>query len=116
MNLREEKLSYKRVALLIQRDIFSGYKTILVIIGAIAALLVTFDILNFTLFRAGEEVGHHPDTFSTILFIGGFLATSSIFKEVHRRESAQSYLMLPASPLEKVISRILISNIGWILL
>ncbi len=116
MKLREEKLSYKRMLLLLRRDVFSGYKNIAIVIAAIAAILITLDILNFTLFNSGSDPEHHISTFAAILFIGGFIATSSIFKEIHRSESAQSYIMLPASPLEKVVSRILISNIGWILL
>lgn len=116
MNLREEKLSYKRMLLLLRRDVFSGYKSIAIVIAAIAAILITLDILNFTLFNGGADPEHHISTFAAILFIGGFIASSSIFKEIHRRESAQSYIMLPASPLEKVLSRILISNVGWILL
>ncbi len=116
MNLREEKLSYKRMLLLLRRDIFSGYKNIAIVIAAIAAILITLDILNFTLFNGGSDPEHHISTFATILFIGGFIATSSIFKEIHKQESAQSYIMLPASPLEKVISRILISNVGWLVL
>lgn len=116
MNLREEKFSLKRVELLLRRDVADGYRNILVVIGAIAAILITFDVLNFTIFNGGIDEEHHIGTFGMILIIGGFIATSSIFKEVHRRESAHGYLMLPASPLEKVVSRILLSNIGWILL
>jgi hypothetical protein len=116
MNIREEKFSVKRIGLLLKRDVSSGYMNVLVIIGAIAALLLTFDILNFTIFNGGTNLTHHFDTFTAILFIGGFIATSSMFKEAHRRESAQGYLMLPASPLEKVFSRIVLSNLGWFLL
>ncbi|MFO7729293.1 MAG: hypothetical protein R6V86_00870 [Spirochaetia bacterium] len=116
MQFKEERFSLKRIELLLRRDITSGYKNVLIIIGALAAVLITFDVLNFTLFQGQPEIGHHLSTFSTILFIGGFIVTSGIFKEVHQRESAQAYLMLPASPLEKTVSRILISNIGWILL
>lgn len=116
MNISEEKLSLKRIGLLLKRDLTSGYRSVLVIIGALSALLITFDILNFTIFNGGTDPSHHVDTFTAILFIGGFIATSSIFKEVHRRESAQGYMMLPASPLEKVVSRVLLSNLGWFLL
>ncbi len=113
MNLREEKFSIKRIGLLLRRDIPRGYGGILVVIGAIIALLLSFDILNFTLFGEVPRLGHHESTFSTILFIGGFILTASIFKEIHKRESAQSYIMLPASPLEKTVSRILISTVAW---
>jgi len=116
MQFKEERFSLKRMELLMRRDITTGYKNVLIIIGAIAAILITFDVLNFTLFQGNAEIGHHLSTFSTILFIGGFIVTSGIFKEAHKRESAQAYLMLPASPLEKTVSRILISNIGWMLL
>ncbi|MCF7914497.1 MAG: hypothetical protein K9L66_04960 [Spirochaetaceae bacterium] len=116
MQFKEERFSLKRMELLMRRDITTGYKNVLIIIAALAAVLITFDVLSFTIFQGSAEIGHHLSTFSTILFIGGFIATSGIFKEVHKRESAQAYLMLPASPLEKTVSRILISNLGWILL
>lgn len=116
MNLREEKFTFRRLELLLRRDLAGGYRNILVIIAAIAALLITFDVLNFTIFNGGTDVEYHIGSFGRILIIGGIIGTSSIFKEIHRRENAHSYLMLPASPLEKVVSRILLSNIGWILL
>jgi len=114
MNIKAETFSLDRFGLLIKRDLLSSYRGILIRIAAASGVLLFVDLMN--LWQDGPDLFHHVEIFTAVLFVGGFIATSAAFKEVHRKETNQSYLLIPASPLEKVASRIVFYTVGWIVL
>ncbi len=50
-----------------------------------------------------------------ILLLGGYAMTSVAFKELHHREGSYRWLTLPGSLLEKYISRLILTSIGYVL-
>jgi len=50
-----------------------------------------------------------------ILFVGGILLTSTLFRDIHHRKQAYQLFMLPASLTEKFLSRLILSTIGYAL-
>jgi len=112
MNLKAETFSLNRLGLLMKRDLLSSYRAMLIRIAAASGILLIIDLMK--LWQDGPTLYHHMEIFMAVLFAGGFVFTSAAFKEVHRKETNQPYLLLPASPLEKVGSRILFFTLGWI--
>ncbi|HDQ14811.1 MAG TPA: hypothetical protein ENN41_08355 [Sediminispirochaeta sp.] len=116
MNLKAEKFSMYRIYLLLRRDLGRQFRTLLLVVGAAAAILITIDVLSFSISPQQGEAGHYEGLFASILIIGGFIFSSTAFSELNWGTSARTYLLLPASPLEKTVERILLSGIGWALL
>lgn len=114
MNIKKEAFSMNRFGLLVKRDLLSSYRAILIRIAAASGVLLFVDLMS--LWQDGPDLFHHIEVFTAVLFVGGFIATSGAFREVHRKETNQSYLLIPASPLEKVISKIAFYTVGWIIL
>lgn len=80
-------------------------------------------VFGLQLFRTFTSVidGHfshssfHSGNFGMMLMIGGLVFTSMIFNELTEPQSRQFYLTVPASHLEKFVSKLLITTIGFIL-
>ncbi len=79
-------------------------------------------VFGIQLFRTFTSVidGHfshsafHSGNFGTLLMIGGLIFTSMIFNELSAPQSRQFYLTVPASHLEKFVSKLLITTIGFV--
>lgn len=107
-------LSPQRLLYLLKRDILSNINTALIAFGALTAVIYLISaIMAYNNAPSGQL---YFSLFTNILFAGGFIVTSMIFKEIHKKETAQNYLLLPASNFEKFISRLLISTIGFALI
>ena len=113
MNVKAEKLSFRRLGLMMKRDFLTGYTTPLIVLAAGISVQLLVDLL--TLWRGNVTAGHHTAMFAPLLMVGGFIFTSNTFKELHHKETNQSYLLIPASPLEKVLAGLLRSSLGWVL-
>ncbi len=103
MNI-ESIININRVVFLIRNEIFSNYTKIFTVFGAIAAVL-------FVNMLFSRNIG--AGLFEAILFIGGVIYTSGIFKELHNPQKGISYLMQPASIPEKFLAKLLLSTIGY---
>lgn len=112
MSTLQEHFSWKRLFLCLRRDIKQNSRTIYVVFGALTGVLLIMSAAD--LFFGEGSLDYHRDIFSSILFIGGFIFASGVFKEIHSKETNQAYLMLPASALEKVLSRLLLVSAGWV--
>lgn len=113
MNVKAEKLSLQRLGLMIKRDLLSGYTTPLIVLAAGISVQLLVDLMM--LWQGNIQSGHHTEMFAPLLLIGGFIFTSTSFKELHRKETNQNYLLIPASPLEKVLAGLLRSSLGWVI-
>ncbi len=103
-----------RLLHLLKRDILSNINTTLIALGAVTAVIYLISALTAYNRAASDQL--YFSLFTNLLFAGGLIATSMIFKEMHRKETAQNYLLLPASNFEKFFSRLLISTIGFALI
>ena len=109
-----EQLSGQRLAWVVRNDLLRSYRSALVVLitAALVALVVSL---------AGAydgDVGQGP-TFYRVFFIAalfawGTIATSVCFSDMHGRTTNAAFLLLPASALEKTLSRLLIHTVGLI--
>ncbi|MEO1518011.1 MAG: hypothetical protein AAFV95_23515 [Bacteroidota bacterium] len=100
----------KRFGQLLRRDLFFASKRVLLIGAGIFTFLVLFALGSFW-HRDNDLMEFHQRFFPIILLAGGILFTSSIFREAHQNQSGQIYLTLPASTLEKLLSKLLLSSV-----
>ncbi len=107
-------LSMNRIFLLVKRDILSKKLALLVVTGAIFAGVYLSSLIN--IYSSAPSATLYFSLFTNILFISGFIITSIQFKELHKKETAQNYLLIPASTFEKFLSRLMLSTIGFAVL
>jgi hypothetical protein len=103
----------RRFGLLLKRDAFSVYRT-----AAVAALAVSLVVILVSLISAWSgdiDPAFHQNFFLAILLLGGLIVTSRVFIDMHSSKTIHDWMMLPASLLEKHLSRLLASTIIWIL-
>jgi len=106
-----EFFGIKRFYLLLKRDVFIQYKTYLTGLGAIFCILFIVNIASIASYNVWNfNLVFYPLT----LFIGGFVFTSLCFIELNQAQSRIFYISLPASSLEKLLSKLLITNIGYV--
>lgn len=106
-----EQLSLTRLGHLLWSDLVNRYRAILMISGTIAALMLATGLLSAA-FSSNADDGFSGWAYGT-LFIWGMIAASMSLRELHDKEKNQTFLLLPASALEKVISRLLLVTIGF---
>ena len=108
----DEVFKLKRFYLLIKRDMFIQYKTYLLGLGAIFCILFIINISSIASYTYWNfNLVFYPIT----LFFGGFIFTSLSFNELYREQSRVFYVTLPASSLEKLLSKLIITSIGYII-
>lgn len=109
----------RRFAQLVLRDLAGGYRSMLVAMAAVAGTVIMISALTVLgLKTAGSLTGvwsFHPNLFSNLLFLGGFIVTSLAFREVRQNGGGIFYLTLPASSLEKFASKLLTTSVGYAL-
>lgn len=109
-----DHLSLQRLVWTLRSDLMRSYRSALVISGtaALVALVVSgFGALD-------GEIGSGPTFyrafFIAALFAWGTIATSVCFNDLHGRSTNMAFLLLPASSLEKTVSRLLLHTVGLI--
>lgn len=108
--MTNENFSMVRFSLLVKNSVMQGYRSLLTISAAIA-LLIIFTGLIFS-----QLSGDFYNAWFTLLLFGwGILLSSRAFKPLHDKTCNEAYLLIPASSLEKVLSALLITTLGFIL-
>ena len=105
-----ELLSLRRLGLLLRRDFAGGYKGVLIAMAAVGGFVILSRVLSAFLRQPGAT---HPTFYIQLLFIGGFIVTSLTFKELHLNGQGIFYLTLPGSALEKFLSKLLVTSVGY---
>ncbi len=105
--------SFPRVWNLLKKDFKSNLNKTLIVSGAVAAVIILIAVINAYNGTLSDFL--YFTLFANLLFIGGFIVTSGAFKEMHRKETVQNFLLLPASNFEKFFSRLLLTTIGYVL-
>jgi hypothetical protein len=113
MEARQKKISdtisVRRLGLLLRRDFSAGYKSVFIAMAAVGGFVLLVSVLSA--FGRGRDP--IPQLYFPLLFIGGFVVTSLIFKELHLNGQSVFYLTLPGSSLEKFLSKLLVSSLGY---
>jgi hypothetical protein len=113
--------SPRRFGRLMLLDLSGSYRSALIAFAAVAGAVITvsfltaFGVARVAAAGASGASGFHPDFFLQILFIGGFIAASLAFRDVHKSGSGILYLMLPASRFEKFAGKLLLTSVGYAL-
>lgn len=118
-------LSFRRIGRLLVKDLTEDYRGILIAVGAVTGILLLNYLLNGlggsdnSLVRSNGSIASassnsalHMTYFTLTLFIGGFIVTSRAFLELHTKNRSHDWLMLPASPIEKYLSRLVLTSAG----
>ncbi len=102
----------KRFYLLFRKDLLQGYRS-LIVTGAAVLGASFFILLVSTAGSGGSDSGF--SLFVTLLWGGGLIFTSLIFKDAHSADRLHYWLMTPASRLEKFLEKLLLSTICYVL-
>jgi hypothetical protein len=105
-----ETLNPRRLGLLLRRDLTFGYRSLLVAMLAVGGFYILSSVVS-ALARNLSPV--HQGNYVFLLFVGGFIVSSLAFKELHLDPQNVFYLTLPGSPLEKFLSKLLVTSIGY---
>jgi len=100
----------RRLYLLALRDFRMNGRTLLVSGVAAVCAICLISLLNAA---GGADPHFHRGLYGVFLFFGGFISSSLMFVETHRKETNHAWLMLPASNLEKFLTRLLYSSVGY---
>jgi len=101
-----------RFYLLIKKDIVQGYKTLFITLAAVIGASL-FILLISSRGEGTAEV--QQGLFLPFLWLGGLIFTGLAFREAHTTSLVHSWLMTPASQLEKFIQKLLMTTVIFIL-
>jgi hypothetical protein len=101
----------RRFFLLLRRDFIAGYRGLLVMAAAVGGAVFVLSVLSA--FFSARDTGLYFAVFGWLLFLGGYIYTGSAFRELHQAGTGPQYLMLPGSTLEKLVSKVLASSVGY---
>jgi hypothetical protein len=109
-----QTFSIKRIVLLMQKSLYENAKYVL------TGLTTVFGIFTVVLFFSALDDGEawkNMQNFYVIGFIiSGLIVSGMAFTNLRTKEKSMSYLSLPASLLEKLISELLLTTIGFIIM
>jgi len=107
-----DQLSMQRLAWVLRADLLRNYRSWLVATGTLALVALVISVFGAYDRVVGDEF--YFVLFSVALFGLGPLATSQVFLDMHGRATNTALLLLPASALEKTLSRLLLVTVGLI--
>jgi len=105
-----------RVGLLIKKEIFYQRRAPWIIIAAVFIFLLLFNLLMAADSEHVNDLPHNQVIFYVITLLTlGTVYTASSFNELNNKSSAHHYLSIPASSLEKLISKWLVTGIMYVI-
>ena len=112
-----QTFNFNRFILLLKAELLQGKRRPL-IVGAAAFALMTFLVISLPDkdtggFEDHEFLNIYYIWYPIFLLLGGFIFTSFSFSELDEKTGAHHYLTLPASTLEKFVSKWFITSIGF---
>jgi hypothetical protein len=114
-------LSPRRFGHLLLREVAGSYRGVLIAMAAVAGAFIVISLLMALghVMTANGRVGGSPDFllgfFRNMLFLGGFILTSMAFRELRQNAGGIFYLTLPGSLFEKLLSKLLLTSVGYAL-
>ncbi len=110
--LTDSRFEIGRFWQLIKNDLFTNYRALLIAGGAAIGILLFINIISIL---GSREVLVPIVFYPLMLFIGGYIVTSVAFNDLHHPQRSYVYLTLPASNLEKFLSKLLLTTLGYVL-
>jgi hypothetical protein len=108
----ERVINPRRLALLLRRDLAHGYRGLLTAGAAVGGAMLLLALL--TMLGGPPAPGaFYASFYTSFLFLGGCIYSSGMFREVHKAGRGAFYLVLPATGLEKFLSKLLLSSVGF---
>lgn len=101
-----------RFYLLIRNGIILNQSTLLIVSAAVGGILVFLSAIDTFL---GYRPRFHQGLYLGVLYVGGLIVTSRIFKDFHDTIKGPAWLLIPASLLEKASSRIALSTAVYVI-
>ena len=109
--------SFSRIALVMKRDWMENWRTNLYrFLGPYAVILFVMLVCYMNVDNFKEFSDMISGAFVSVLFWGGIVSASSIMETMNTQQKRISFLMLPATSLEKFVVRALYVTIGFVLL
>ncbi len=114
--------SFSRLGLVMKRDLMENWKkNLYALLGLTFAFLITYLAMmgsyeDSSISALKAYVDSHVESFAIISFFALVFYASLIMNNMQTKEARLSYLMLPASPLEKFIARALYVTVGIVLM
>ena len=114
--------SFSRLGLVMKRDLMENWKkNLYALLGLTFAFLITYLAMmgsyeDASISALKAYVDSHVESFAIISFFALVFYASLIMNNMQTKEARLSYLMLPASPLEKFIARALYVTMGIVLM
>lgn len=109
-----EQLSAQRLAWVVRNDLLRSSRSALAVLGTAALVALGVSLAGAYDGDVGQGPTFYRVFFIAALFAWGTIATSLCFSDMHGRATNAAFLLLPASPLEKTLSRLLIHTVGLI--
>jgi len=108
-----------RFLLILKRDVFENYKT--AIFGILTILSISTFIITMSAINNFQDNGVSLNDISATSYMVSFMIialffTGMAFKDFRNKEKTMHYLCIPASSLEKMLSMLLLSTIGLLIL
>jgi hypothetical protein len=97
-----------------QKTVYENAKFVIIGLGTVFGI---FSVILFMNALGEAEAWRNMEAFYVAGFvIAGFFISGMAFNNLRTKEKAMSYLSLPASPVEKLISELLLTTVGFIIL
>lgn len=106
----EKAFQPARVYLLIRNTLILNRSSIVTVSAALSVLLFLISLVDA---YGNTNLLFHRNLYLAVFFPSGILLTSRIFKGLHNPITGTQWLLLPASILEKTLSRILITTVVY---
>lgn len=110
--------SFSRLAMVMKRDLMeNGKKTLYGFLGICTLFLAMYLLMMATDYRSlSGYINAHTSAFGVISAFYLTYAASEMMRNLRTKEARLSYLMLPATPLEKFASRAIFVTVGVMLM
>ncbi|MBL7084056.1 MAG: hypothetical protein ISS41_10590 [Candidatus Aminicenantes bacterium] len=102
-----------RFYLLVRNGVVLNKSAILIVSAAVGGLMLFLSAMDAFL---GYRQWFHQWFYLGVLYLGGLIVTSRIFKEFHDTVKGPAWLLIPASLLEKASSRIVLSTMVYVVI
>lgn len=106
--------SFSRIGLVMRRDMVENWKTNLYgFLGIFFGFLMVYlSMMDSSALDVNAYIEGHKESFALITVFAMFLGASLIMQNMQTKEMRLSYLMLPATSLEKFVARAFYVTIG----
>lgn len=109
-----DQFSLQRFAHVLRNDALRSYRAVLVVSGTATLVMLLISLAGAYDGVVGEGARFYRIFFLIALFAWGTVATSVCFGDMHGRNTNIGFLLLPASALEKTLSRLLLHTVGLV--